>query len=156
MNVPVAVNVKEALLVFVCRCCSCLQYLPHHECGSALPGGAVCSCQRVLPDQTQRHPQRGNLLRLRRFVNHLFIRNNRFKRLYLGLTVGRYKIWQFQMLELWCCFNSFCDHPVPCWSSSKAHRHVHKSNNKSIHVRTSINSHSHSCSLSHKTLTVPS
>lgn len=60
----------------MCRCCSCLQYLPHHECGSAFPGGALCSCQWVLPEQTQRHPQCGNLLRLGRFVYCLLIRSN--------------------------------------------------------------------------------
>lgn len=63
-------------LVLVCRCCSCLQYLPHHECGSAFPGGALCRCQWVLPEQTQRHPQCRNLLRLGRFVYCLLIRSN--------------------------------------------------------------------------------
>ncbi len=56
------------MCVCVCRCCACLQYLPHHECRSALPGGALCGRQWVLPEPTQRHPQCRNLLRLRRLV----------------------------------------------------------------------------------------
>lgn len=54
--------------VFVWRCCARLQHLPHHERGPALPGRAVRRRQWVLPEPTQRHPERRHFLRLRRSV----------------------------------------------------------------------------------------
>lgn len=59
---------RPPVFVFVWRCCARLQHLPHHERGPALPGRAVRRRQWVLPEPTQRHPERRHFLRLRRSV----------------------------------------------------------------------------------------